>query len=365
MSDNKEFLSVIKDDLNLFSDSVYCFTPTGDVKNLPVGSTPIDFAYSIHSAVGNKMVGARANGKLVTIDYVIQNGDRIEIITSQNSRGPSLDWLKLVKSTQARSKINQWFKTELKEDNIIRGKELMLNYCKSHALVMSDLLKPEFMQICMQKYGFKDWESICAAVGRGGLKEGQIINKLVEEKKKKEISELTDEDILDKYEDQSVTPVKTTRSKGGIVVKGIHDVAVHFSKCCSPVPGDEIVGFVTRGRGISVHRTDCINVMNLPEEDRKRLIEAEWSPEATSQTDKLYTTEIKIYANNRSGLLIEVSRVFTESGIDIASVSARTNKQGIATINLMFEIKGRNQLTSLASKLRSLDGVIDIERTAG
>ena len=365
MSDNKEFLSVIKDDLNLFSDSVYCFTPTGDVKNLPVGSTPIDFAYSIHSAVGNKMVGARANGRLVTIDYVIQNGDRIEIITSQNSKGPSLDWLKLVKSTQARSKINQWFKTELKEDNITRGKELMLNYCKSHALIMSDLLKSEYMQACMQKYGFKDWESICAAVGRGGLKEGQIVNKLVEEKKKKEISELTDEDILDKYEDQSVTPAKTSRSKGGIVVKGIHDVAVHFSKCCSPVPGDEIVGFVTRGRGISIHRTDCINVMNLPEEDRKRLIEAEWSPDATSQTDKLYTTEIKIYANNRSGLLIDVSRVFTESGIDIASVSARTNKQGIATLDLMFEIKGRNQLTTLTSKLRSLDGVIDIERTTG
>ena len=170
---------------------------------------------------------------------------------------------------------------------------------------------------------------------------------------------------MEKYEDQSVTPAKTSRSKGGIVVKGIHDVAVHFSKCCSPVPGDEIVGFVTRGRGISIHRTDCINVMNLPEEDRKRLIEAEWSPEATSQTDKLYTTEIKVYANNRSGLLIEVSRVFTEAGIDITSVSARTNKQGIATLDLMFEIKGRNHLNSLTSKLRSLDGVIDIERTAG
>ena len=311
------------------------------------------------------MVGARANGRLVTIDYVIQNGDRIEIMTSQNSRGPSLDWLKLVKSAQARSKINQWFKTELKDDNIIRGKELMLSYCKAHSLVMSDLLKPEYMQVCMQKYGFRDWESICAAVGRGGLKEGQIVNKLAEEKKKKEISEITDEDILEKYEDQSVTPAKISRSKGGIVVKGIHDVAVHFSKCCSPVPGDEIVGFVTRGRGISIHRTDCINIMNLPEEDRKRLIEAEWSPEASMQTDKLYTTEIKVYVNNRSGLLIEVSRIFTEAGIDITSISARTNKQGIATIDLMFEIKGRNHLASLTSKLRNLDGVIDIERTAG
>lgn len=365
MSDNREFLSLIKDDLNLFSDSVYCFTPTGDVKNLPAGSTPIDFAYSIHSAVGNKMVGARANGKLVTIDYVIQNGDRIEIITSANSRGPSLDWLKVVKSSQARTKINQWFKSELKEEHILRGKELIAAYAKAHSHVLSDLLKPEFMQACMQKYGFKDWDSICAAVGHGGLKEGQIVNRLLEEKRKKEISEITDEDILSKVNDQSVTPAKKNRSKGGIVVKGIEDVAVHFSKCCSPVPGDEIAGFVTRGRGISIHRTDCINMMNLPEDDRKRLIEAEWSAEANKQSDKLYTTELKIYANNRNGLLIDVSRVFTESGLDISSVSGRTNKQGIATFSIMFEIKGKKHLTTLISKLRSLESVIDIERTTG
>lgn len=365
MSDNKEFLNLIKDDLNLFSDSVYCFTPTGDVKNLPAGSTPIDFAYSIHSAVGNKMVGARANGRLVTIDYVIQNGDRIEIITSQNSKGPSLDWLKIVKSSQARTKINQWFKTELKEDNIIRGKELIATYCKTHSYIVSDLMKPEFMQVCMQKYGFKDWDSICAAVGRGGLKEGQIVNKLVEEKKKKELAEITDEDILAKASDKLQTPVKKGSSKGGIVVKGIHDVAVHFSKCCSPVPGDEIVGFVTRGRGISIHRSDCINMMNLPEEDRRRIIEAEWSPEAAKQNDRLYATEIKVYANNRNGLLIDISRVFTEADIGMTSVSARSNKQGIATFDIAFEIKGKNQLAFLVSKLKAIESVIDIERTTG
>lgn len=365
MSDNKEFLSLIKDDLNIFSDSVYCFTPSGDVKNLPAGSTPIDFAYSIHSAVGNKMVGARANGRLVTLDYVIQNGDRIEIITSQNAKGPSRDWLKLVKSTQAKSKINQWFKTELKEDNIIRGRELISAYCKSHSIVLNDILKPEYMQVCMQKYGFKDWDSICAAIGHGGLKEGQVVNKLVEERKKKTLSEITDEDILEKISDQSITPAKKNRSKGGIVVKGIHDVAVHFSKCCSPVPGDEIVGFVTRGRGISIHRTDCVNMMNLPEDDRKRLIEAEWSYDTIEQDDKLYTTEIKVYANNRSGLLIDITRILTEDNIDITSISARTNKQGIATINLMFEIRGKNHLATIISKIRSLEGVIDIERATG
>ena len=173
MSDNKEFLSLLKSDLDLFTDSVYCFTPTGDVKNLPSGSTPIDFAYAIHSAVGNKMVGARVNGKLVNIDYVIQNGDRIEIITSQNSRGPSRDWLKLVKSTQAKNKINQWFKTELKEDNIIE-------YCRAKGINFSDLNKPEFMEKVMKRYTYKDWDSVLASIGHGGLKEGQVINKMLE-----------------------------------------------------------------------------------------------------------------------------------------------------------------------------------------
>lgn len=365
MSDNREFLSLIKEDLNLFSDSVYCFSPKGEVKTLPAGSTTVDFAYNIHSAVGNKMVGARVNDKLVNIDYVIQNGDRIEIITSANSKGPSLDWLKIVKSSQARTKINQWFKSELKEEHILRGKDLIAAYAKAHSLVLSDLLKPEFMEACLHKYGFKDWDSICAAVGHGGLKEGQIVNKLLDEKRKKTQAEITDEDILQKVNEESVIGVRKNRSKGGIVVKGIEDVAVHFSKCCSPVPGDEIVGFVTRGRGISIHRTDCINMMNLPEDERKRLIEADWSTDATKQSDKLYTTELKVFANNRNGLLIDVSKVFTEAGLDISSLSGRTNKQGVATLTIMTEIRGKNQLATLITKLRNIESVIDIERTAG
>ena len=176
--DSKEFLSMVKGDLDLFSDNVYCFTPTGDVKTLPSGSTPIDFAYAIHSAVGNKMVGARVNGKLVNIDYVIQNGDRIDIITSQNSKGPSRDWLSLVKSTQAKNKINQWFKTELKEDNILRGKELIDRYCKAKGINYPDINKPEFQEKVMARYAFKDWDSVLASIGHGGLKEGQVINKI-------------------------------------------------------------------------------------------------------------------------------------------------------------------------------------------
>lgn len=365
MSDNKEFLSLIKNDLDLFSESVYCFTPSGDVKNLPNGSTPIDFAYSIHSAVGNKMIGARVNGKLVTIDYQIQNGDRVEIITSQNSRGPSRDWLSLVKSTQAKNKINQWYKTELKEDNIIRGRELVVAYCKSKNLVLSDLLKPEFINKAMAKYGFKDWDSIYAAIGHGGLKEGQIVNKLLEEYEKKHKKEATDEKLLETISEAKESKAAViAKTKSGIVVEGIHDLAVRFSKCCSPVPGDEIVGFVTRGRGVSIHRTDCINVINLLEEDRARLIEAEWYV-ATDKAGELYTAEVKIYANNRSGVLLDVSRVFTENKIDVSSMNVRTSKQGTATISIGFEIHGVEQLKLLVSKLRNVESVLDIERTTG
>jgi GTP pyrophosphokinase len=367
MSDNKEFLSLLKSDLDLFSESVYCFTPTGDVKNLPNGSTPIDFAYSIHSAVGNKMVGARVNGKLVNIDYVIQNGDRIEIITSQNSKGPSRDWLSIVKSTQAKNKINQWFKTELKEDNITHGKDMIINYCKTKNINLSELLKSEFMNKVMSKYGFRDWDSIYAAVGHGGLKEGQVINKLKDEYDRKHKKELTDEKVLETISEiKDNKPATVAKTKGGIVVEGIHDVAVRFSKCCNPVPGDEIVGFVTRGRGVSIHRTDCINLMNLSEEDRARLIEAEWATGAgTAQGGELYFAEIKIYANNRNGVLVDISRILTENKIDVTSMTARTSKQGTATISIGFEINSVEQLRFIVSKLRSVESVLDIERTTG
>ena len=365
MSDNKEFLTLIKNDLDLFSDSVYCFTPTGDVKALPSGSTPIDFAYSIHSAVGNKMVGARVNGKLVNIDYVIENGDRIEVITSQNSKGPSRDWLKLVKSTQAKNKINQWFKTELKEDNILRGKDLIEKYCKSKGINYSDLNKQEFMEKVMKRYAFKDWDSVLASIGHGGLKEGQVINKMLEARDKKIKREVTDTNILDGIEEMTNKVPVAKKSKSGIVVRGIHDVAVRFSRCCSPVPGDEIVGFVTRGRGVSIHRTDCINIINLPESERVRLIDAEWQQSEGGENKERYSTEIQIYANNRIGMFVDISKVFTERQIDITSMNVRTSKQGKATIIMTFDIHGKEELTRLTDKLRQIEGVLDIERTAG
>ena len=364
MSDNREFMSLLKSDLDLFNESVYCFTPAGDVKNLPNGSTPIDFAYSIHSAVGNRMIGARVNGKLVTIDYVIQNGDRIEIITSQNSKGPSRDWLKIVKSTQAKNKILQWFKQERKEDNIIRGKEMLLAYCKAKGLVFTDLVKPEYTAGVIRKYGFKDWESVMAAVGHGGLKEGQIVNKLLEGYEKEHKRNVTDQQIMEEVQN-SREKVRIAKSRSGITVKGIDDVAVRFSKCCSPVPGDEIVGFVTRGRGVSIHRTDCVNIVNLPESERVRLIDAEWQQGEDSHDTGLYMAEIKIFANNRTGLLVDITRIFTERKIDVSAVSSRTNKQGLATISMEFQVPGKATLNYLIDKIRQVESVIDIERSTG
>ena len=308
------------------------------------------------------MVGARVNGKLVTIDYVIQNGDRVEIITSQNSNGPSRDWLKIVKSSQARTMINQWFKNELKEDNIIRGKETIADYCKAHAINLSDIMKNEYMEAVMRKYGFHDFDAVYAAVGHGGLKEGQVINKMVERYQSDHKKNLTDTEVLEGIESTS-KKTGEIRSRGGIIVKGITDVSVHFSKCCNPLPGDEIVGYVTRGRGVSIHRTDCVNIMNMSEIDRKRLIEAEWQKHEGKSEQ--YLAYIDVYAHNRAGLIVDVSKVFSDLGIEIESMNTRTSKQGIATISLSFNIHNTEELSGIAKKLRNIQNVVDIERTTG
>ena len=231
MSDNHEFINLLKDDLNMFSERVYCFTPNGDVKNLPSGSTPIDFAYSIHSAVGNKMVGARVNGKMVNIDYKLQNGDRVEIITSNNSTGPSRDWLKVVQSTQAKNKINVWFKQQNKEENIVKGKELIEKYCKAKNINLSEILKPAYMEKVRLKYSYKEWDSLIASIGHGGLKEGQIVNKLLDEYEKEHKVEITDDDVLKDTNNNKANVPRKSNSKSGIIVEGMDDVAVRFSKC--------------------------------------------------------------------------------------------------------------------------------------
>lgn len=365
MSDNKEFMKLLKSDLNLYTDNVYCFTPTGDVKNLPAGSTPVDFAYAIHSAVGNKMIGARVNGKLVPIDYELCNGDRVEIMTSQNSKGPSRDWLSVVKSTQAKNKINQWFKQELKEDNIVKGKEALANYCRSKAIDTLKIFTPEYTSRILKKYGFSDWDALLAAIGHGGLKEGQVVNRMMEMYEADHKKTMSDEEVMAEIESNAPAPKMGHKSSSSIVVKGIHDVAVRFSKCCSPVPGDEIVGFVTRGRGVSIHRTDCVNMLNLPEIERVRLIDAEWQEPEGKVVGEKYLSEITIYANNRYGLLADISRALTEKNVDILAVNTRTNKSGLATMSVSFEISGRDELQRIIEKIRSIESVIDIERTTG
>lgn len=361
MSDNKEYLDTIKLDLNIFNDQVYAFTPQGKVISLPKGSTTIDFAYMIHSAVGNKMVGARVDNKMVSIEYKIQNGDRIEILTSQNSRGPSRDWLNIVKSSQARTKINQWFKKEFKEENILKGRELIDKDIKKKNYTSSELLKTEWINIVLNKFGFRDWDALCAAVGHGGVKEGQVTNRLIEEllrEKKKQEAQNTLLDVLN-----SDVPQKLERhkSKSGVVVKGVGDVAVRFSKCCNPVPGDEIVGFVTRGRGVTIHRTDCINIMNLTEEDRHRLIDAEWDVEGKGMANVSYLASMRIIGTEKVGLMLEVSRVFTEEDVSVKSLTIKTTK-ATAIFDVSIEVKGKEQLEKIIKRLMKLKDILEIER---
>lgn len=361
MTDNREFMSNIKTDLDLFSDQVYCFTPAGDVKSLRKGSTPIDFAYSIHTAVGNKLIGARVNGRQVPIETVLQNGDRVEIITSQNSKGPSRDWLKIVKSTQARTKINQWFRNENKEDNIQRGKDAISNYCKAKSIILSEITKPEFIENVIKKYNFAGWEAVLASIGHGGLKEGQVVNRLLEEYKQSEQRKLTDEQLVKKINE----PGRGTGGHGsGVRISGMDGIAIRLSKCCAPVPGDEIIGYITRGRGASVHRTDCVNILCMDELDRERLKEAEWISNDAPEKN-LYTTEINVYAYEGNKLIFEISKIFNEVKITLTGLNVRTSRQGKATITIRFEISSKEQLNKIIAKIRNIEGVIDIERTTG
>ena len=364
--DNTEFLGLVKNGLDLFTDEVYCFTPNGELKQLPMGSTPVDFAYSVHSAVGNKMIGAKVNGKLVNIDYKIQNGDKIEILTSNTGTGPSMDWLNFVKSAQARNKINQWFRQERKDDNIVKGKDLLASYCKPRGYDINELTKTPYTDYVMRKYGFKEWDALLAAVGHGGLKEGQVINKMVELYERMNKKPVSDAQVLaDASADAQARKARHVDAKSGIVVEGVDDVAFRFGKCCSPIPGDDIVGFVTRGKGVSIHRRDCVNIRNLPEEDRVRLIEADWSEAAlTADNSSKYIAGITVYATNRTGLLVDITKMLTEKNVPILSLSTAMSKKDVATIQLSFEIRSKEELTNIVEKMGQIEGVMNIERTS-
>ena len=356
LSDNKEFLDALKVDLNVFKDHVYCFTPKGEVISLINGANPIDFAYAIHTAVGNKMIGARVNGKIVNIDFVLSTGDRVEIITSQNSGGPSPNWLKLVKTSQARSKINAWFKRENREVNIAKGKELLEKEAKRKFLRLSELLNEERQKTVLNRFNTPNWESLCALVGFGGVKESTVISKLYEEYQKDTVKE-PDTVVLDTTDNTS----RDRKKKSGIVVKGVGDINVRFSKCCSPVPGDEIVGFVTRGRGVSIHRTDCANIINMDEYDRRRLLEAEWQLPEKGVNGVHYRAELRVVGMDRVGFLLDISRIIAEDRISVKDMSARTVSND-AIITLSLEITSREELDHIRSRLQKIAGVHEIER---
>ncbi len=359
-NDSKEFLNLVKSDLNLFTEKVYCFSPDGDVKVLPQGSTPVDFAYMIHSAVGNKMVGARINGVLVPIDYELKNGDQVNIITSANAKGPSLDWLKFVKSSSAKSKITHWFKTERREENIAEGKNQLQKYIKSKGYSEEDLMKPEFIEAACKKYTCKDLDDLYAMIGHGGLKESQLLSKLLEEQEKKRESEKTDADILNEIENQKQKHTSASNTSG-VLIKGFEDLAVKFAKCCSPVPGDEIVGFVTRGSGITIHKTDCKNIMSLPDIERERLLKIEWADSVGKSTDS-YFARVAVYTQNKMGQVMNISRVMTESNINILDLSSKVGKNDTGTIILGFNVPDKNTLSTIMSKLNAIDGVIEVQR---
>ena len=360
MSDNREFMTALKGDLDVYGDQVYVFTPKGELVTLPQGSTPIDFAYQIHSGVGNKMVGAKINGKIVTIDYVLKNGDRVEILTNSNSKGPSRDWLNIVKSTQARTKINQWFRKQFKDEDIVKGKELLEIAAKQRGYNLSYLTDNAVTEVIYRRYGMKSWNDICAAIGYGSMKERQIIQKLIDEtlKVKKEL--VPPEPVLEMHSEQTQVP-RMHRHSSGIVVKGVGDIAVRFSKCCGPLPGDEIIGYITRGRGVSIHRADCVNVQNMPPEEKERLIAASWLETKETAVRRTYVTEIQITCLDRIGMIMDISKILTDMKLPAKSLNAKTTKTE-AVFNVKIEISDVYQLEELTRKLEGVRDVLEIIR---
>lgn len=355
--DTDDFMRTLK--IDLFADEVFVFTPRGDIVNLPAGSTPIDFAFSIHSAVGCKMQGVKVNGKIATLDYILQNGDIVEVMTSSAVKGPSRDWLKLCKTSQARSKINQWLKKERREENIQHGKELIEKELKRVNLTHSQLFRNEWVEMLCKKYTFSSIDDIYAAVGYGGLTVNKVIGRLREEYRKAIKAENPDIDITTIEAPQK----RKKTSSNGVVVEGIDDCLIRFSRCCSPVPGDNIIGYITRGRGVSVHRKDCPNVVaSQNTEDKARLINVHWETESSEKAS--YFTEIQIFANDRKGLLAEVAGAISDLKILITGINSKTTKDNVVIINLSIEINSKSELDFVAKKLGNIRGVFEVKRRA-
>ena len=354
LKDPREFMETLK--IDLFTNEVFVFTPKGDVIDLPAGSTPIDFAYKIHSDIGNKCIGAKIDGRMVPIDYVLKNGNIVDILTSNHSNGPSRDWLKFVKSTQAKNRIRQWFKKERKEENIEKGREMFERDIRRSGFDIHDLSKPQWMSILVKKFNLNTNDDLFAAIGYGGILLNQVIPKLKEMYKQANKDEKSVEE-LGVVHNKQYKSKQLKNDAQGVTVKGIDNILVRFAKCCSPVPGDDILGFITRGRGVTIHRTDCVNVAK-ESDSIDRIIEVEWDEGRQIS----YQTEIQIIASDRKGLLSEITNVLSETKLSVTAVNARTNKEKIAIINLTVEIINIEQLDKLINKIRSMQGVIDVYR---
>ncbi len=356
--DTDDFMRTLK--IDLFTDEVFVFTPKGDIINLPAGSTPIDFAFSIHSAVGCKMAGVKVNGKITTLDYILQNGDIVDIMTSSAVRGPSRDWLKLCKTSGARSKINQWLKRECRDENIQHGKDLIDRELRRVNLSHSQLFRTEWVDMLCKKYSFSSLDDIYAAVGYGGLTVNKVVGKLREEYRQAMKKEKPETEIV--QSEQTPQKKKKTASNG-VIVEGIEGCLVRFSRCCNPVPGDEIIGYITRGRGVSVHRKDCTNIVSSEKHgDTERLINVYWEKEQDKNTS--YLSEIQIMANDRKGLLAEIASTISELKILITGMNLKTTKNQTAVVNIVIEINSTDELNQVVKKIRNISGVYDVQRKA-
>lgn len=355
--DPDEFMENLK--IDLFTDEVFVFTPKGDVKSLKAGSTPIDFAYLIHSAVGNRMIGAKVNGRIVNLDYELKNGDIVEIITSKASNGPSRDWLKIAKTSQARNKINQWFKKEKREENIEQGKELFEKEAKRTGIPVSTLLKPEYVESVLKKYNYNSMDDVFAAIALGAITPQRVVTRLREEYRKSLPQEEQTNMLLEQIEKESRKKAKDPHDSG-IVVKGIDNCLVRLSRCCNPVPGDEIIGYITRGRGVSVHRKDCPNIKNNIIDGDARLIEVNWYKNASSNVS--YLAEITMKANDRQGLIVEITSAIGESRIPLRAINARPTKDMTVSMHMTLEINNTEQLDRIIAKLSKIKDVLEISR---
>ena len=367
-ADAEEFIHSLK--VDMFSDEVFVFTPNGDVQNLPAGATPIDFAYAIHSAVGNRMIGAKVNNRIVTLDHVLKNGDIVEILTSKNAKGPSRDWMKIAKSNEARSKIRQWFKKEKRDENIANGRSAFDAELRHCGIAMKDVLDPEFLPVLLKKVAYPTLDDLYAAIGYGGFTAQKAVSRIQGElqrrQQQRQQEQMLAEAVAEPKEDPKPADTskqpKAVKSEQGIIVEGLDNCLVKFSKCCTPVPGDDIVGFITRGYGVSVHRADC---PNASEEKRKeqpgRWIHVSWG----TDTNDSYPTTIEAVCKDRLNLLLDISSALSTTKTFVLGLNTRSTEDGFAIIRIEIQIKDGAQLSTLMNKLHQISGVLQVNRPVG